>query len=531
MNFIDTLTNLKNRLSRPNSAGPVAVVHWDRENIFYLIVKSRSMVLRDGDFGVVNHTGFSNPFLALSKHFEERAIRAQRLVAILSRPELDLPTLNLPPAENDELPGLIASEVEQQLGETDEPPIVDFHVIENPQADKSAGIQVLAFALPAKELHSLQKQVNLAKFRLSAICSRHMAPLGVLRRCNISEDRLAVVVHLYAGEVELALCRGTKPLLLRTIRTSNDESVRVAEQIWMETQRCLTLLSHETAEMKHSWYVFVSTQAAREVANALHELGKLEIETIDPLLGWDYQPSQEVGDESIPSATAANCGAAWDYLHNQLTINLLAPKQPPKPTNPMVRWAAMGVAAASVLGLGIHFLLSDVEKLRDEAQALERDLEGERKVTTKVQEKADQVLAVEAWLSDSVDWLSELNDLSNRLPDGQDASVRRLTAVVNSKAVTIDLSVQVVDQEFISRLESKIRSEKYSVASKQISQNAESTEYPWQFETRVSFAATPPLPSKYGPYIAAKTDEIRDRTDTLHTQDLQHIGTPKESSK
>ena len=514
MKLLEQLSNLRNLATGNTGSGRIAVVHWDREQIYFLVVSLKSKAVTANDVGVIAYTEAGNPLLALATHFRDRSISVQRLVVLLSRPELDLPTLNLPPAEDSELPSLIASEVEQQLGETDEPPIVDFHIVAHPKADKNVCNQVLVFALPAKELSSLQKQVAAAGFRLAAICSRHLAPLGILRRQNISNETLAVSVHLYTGEVELAVCRGSDPILLRTIRLSTEEPTRVAEQIWMELQRCLTLLPQETAELRLGWYVFATSDAARQVAQSLEDRGESSIHKIDPLAGWEVNEAPKNDAEASGAAqgvslttSAANAGAAWDFVNNELPVNLLAPKRAPKPKNPRVRWAAIGTCAASVLGIAVYFLLSDVWQLQIEIDTLQRELDNTKKVTAKYQEKSDQVLAVQAWLADQVDWLSELNELSNRLPDGQDATVRRLTASATTNSATIDLSLQVADQEFISQLESRIRSAKYGATSKQISQNQNSVEYPWQFETRVSFPIEVQKQNAYGPKSVSKSTE------------------------
>ena len=502
MKLLERLSNMQNRVTRNKGNGRVAVVHWDRETIFFLLVSLKSRTITEADIGAIVHVDAGNPLLALANHFRDHSISIQRLVVLLSRPELDLPTLNLPPAEESELPSLIAIEVEQQLGETDESPIVDFHVVANPKADKNVGSQVLVFALPAKELSSLQKQVSTAGFKLAAICSRHLAPLGILRRQNIPNDTLAVSIHLYAGEVELAVCRGAEPILLRTIRLSTEEPARIAEQIWMEMQRCLTLLTQETAEMQLGWYVFETSDAARLVAQSLRDRGESSITTINPLVDWSFSGTTS-------KVTAANAGAAWDFVHNTLPVNLLVPKQAPKPKNPLVRWSAIGACAAAVLVIATYFLLSDVWQLQNEFETVQDELDNSKRVTAKYQEKSDEVLAVQTWLSDQVDWLSELNELSSRLPDGQDATVRRLTAAANANSATIDLSVQVAEQEFISQLESRIRSAKYAATSKQISQNQNSVEYPWQFETRVAFPIEVQKENGYGPKksVVASTEK------------------------
>jgi hypothetical protein len=475
-------------------SGRVAVVHWDRENLHFMVVSPKSKKVSIADIGSVPHADVANPFVALATHFREQATQVQRLVVLLSRPELDLLTLTLPPAEANELPALVASEVEQQLGEADEPPAIDFYVLPDSSSDQTegthtttqAGMQVLAFALPASVQRTLQAQITGASFRAVAICSRQLSPLGILQRRLVPDSTLAVSVHLYASEAEMAICRGPEPILLRSIRINPDDPVRVAEQIWLESQRCLAMLPHEVADLPFSWFVYTTCEASFQVAQALEEHEHITIQPVDPLIGWEVEP-QEQSAGAMKFASAANAGAAWDFLNDKLPINLLAPKRPPKAANPMVRWAAIGAAAAMVLAIGTYFLLSDVAQLSDEVTKFETELVDLKKLTAKYQEKADQVTTIENWLSDQVDWVDELNTLSQRLPDGRNATVRRLTASANSGNAVIDLAVQVAKQETISQFEGSIRSAKYGVTSKQISQNPESEEYPWQFETRIVF--------------------------------------------
>ncbi|MCA9160261.1 MAG: hypothetical protein KDA72_18140, partial [Planctomycetales bacterium] len=170
----------------------------------------------------------------------------------------------------------------------------------------------------------------------------------------------------------------------------------------------------------------------------------------------------------------------------------------------------LAAAVAVVVGVGIYFMLSDINKLRKEVSELENDLIGEKKLAAKFLEKADQVAYVESWLSDQVDWLAELNELSGRLPNGEQATVRRLTASASGKIANVDLSLQVAQQENIAQLEHSIRSAKYQATSQRISQNADASEYPWQFETHISFPVETPQREAYvaeSPVTASEATE------------------------
>jgi len=148
MKILDRLSFLPRKQTQASLSGRLAIVHWDRDNLFYLIASGAGRSLKEGEYGVVSLIPSSSsaesqatmdeskrlsPLIALGKHFQEQGVSANRLVVLLSRPELDLLTLSLPPATQDELPTLVAAEVEQQQGESPEPPAVDYYVIGDAQ--------------------------------------------------------------------------------------------------------------------------------------------------------------------------------------------------------------------------------------------------------------------------------------------------------------------------------------------------------------------------------------------------------------
>lgn len=527
MKLIDTLQRFRRDPSLKRGAGRFCVIHWDRESVTFLVASANGTTIKENDFGVLPYSAPDTPFSVLAQHFASQGISASRMIALLSRPELDLLALQLPPSTESELPTLVSAEVEQQLGESTEPPIIDYCIVQSAKEGDATGCQVLAFALSAKELQLLQNQSQQAGFRLAAIGSRHLAPLHLLRKQSLDANALVIAVHLFSGETEMTICKGAEPILLRSIRNSTDDPERVAEQIRTESQRCLTLLPQSLAELPLSWYLFETGDFSRQVAKALEQQEQIAVHPIDPFEGWNCS-SWRADHARLPTdrsatvtelnetatvettrpdamlkvariASAANTGAARDYLSQSLPVNLLAPKRPPKPPNPWIRWGGLGALGTAAVGVGGYFLLSDVWQLQSDVQALESELQNTSRVTAKYQEKSDQVQAVEGWLTDQVDWLSELNELSNRFPDGQAATVRRLTATTNGESAAVDVSVQVDTQDTISDLESRIRGAKYSAVSKQINQNPESEEYPWQFESHITFAIEPPLPKRFGP--------------------------------
>lgn len=506
MSFLDRFSLFQRKASAQTLTGRMAVVHWDRDSVSYFVLTPNARNVKSSEIGTLrlalepseNSDGNTDepkaakPLVALADHFKEQKISVKGIVVLLSRPELDLLPLNLPPASAEELPSLVATEVEQQQGESPDPPVIDFYAppeVNSLNSELQTTRQVFAFALSQRQLALLQDQCATAGFKLLAIGSRQLAPLRLLQDVRMERESVAIAMHLFAGEAEIAICQGNVPVLLRTLRYSAEDPERVAEQIDTEAKRCLTLLPPELSERSVSWCIFETGEFARNVGAAIEQQEQVHVQWIAPYLGWNViGPTASDGVHS-----AANSGAALDILGQSLPVNLLAPKKPPVPPNPWVRWGTLGgigTAAAATMG---YFLLTDVWDLQDQVKGLETNYRDESKVTAKYQEKSDQVATIEGWLTDQVDWVAELADLAGRLPDGQDATVRRLSGAVNAKGSgSIDLAMQVRSQEVISELENRIRGAKYTIVSKQITQNPDSQEYPWQFESHIEFPLTPP---------------------------------------
>ena len=74
MKLLERLSNMQNRVTRNKGNGRVAVVHWDRETIFFLLVSLKSRTITEADIGAIVHVDAGNPLLALANHFRDHSI-------------------------------------------------------------------------------------------------------------------------------------------------------------------------------------------------------------------------------------------------------------------------------------------------------------------------------------------------------------------------------------------------------------------------------------------------------------------------
>lgn len=498
---------------RPRSKrGPLVVATWDQAQIYFLVVTRRGDAVRALQHGSVNRTDGEEPLKQLSDYLRELNVTSQRLVLLLPRIDLEMTTIEVPAADDDELPSLVQMEVEQGVGESDRELVVDFlmpdHTVpdlsdssEKKASDEEApAVRVIAYWMFQENRQRLQQRAAEAGFRLEAISARQLGPLGLLRSQRVLSEPLTVVIAFYAAEIEFTFFRGAQILVLRSVRAGSHDVESLTDQIQTEVRRTASLTDFGTPG-ETPLAILLARGDAGPVGG---ELAQEQLaEALSARVIGSHGPVQSDAVDEDPVLW----GAASDFLLGKLPIDLLAPKESPVPPNPVYRWAAIGTAAAAALMIVAYFLLADVNELRNEVDRQQAELEEATQVTAKIQEKADEARFVQQWLGDQVDWLDHLQRLSREFPDGQLANARRLSAVASAGGGRIDLSVQVKNPELVAALEDQLRSAGFSVSSGQVNEQTRGTEYPWQFETRVGFHEEPPEENDASELFISQSDD------------------------
>ena len=141
----------------------------------------------------------------------------------------------------------------------------------------------------------------------------------------------------------------------------------------------------------------------------------------------------------------------------------------------------------ALVGIGAYYLWDVSEQAAAEIAELRDALDNTTAKLEKVKQKQAVVDAVWRWQTDNVNWLDELYDLTRRFPNGRDAIIRRLTISPGRDGeLVVDLYVQVRDPAVITQLGDQLRDAFHDVRSKGVSEQSSSTDYPWQFETRIT---------------------------------------------
>lgn len=465
----------------------VVVADWDRNEVRFLALAPQRTGLEVLASASAPRAADDTPISTLGKLLAGGRFLSYPLVLLLSRTDLEMISLNLPQEARDQFPEMVQLEIEQRLGEHESAPVVDYAIAGN---NVTSGVDVLAFSMLPEEVERWSSEAKGQKLRLAAIAPRHLSLLAKLPAGAMNQTRVAI--QSLPSEVEMVVARGSQPLFLRTLRLSTDDASSIAEQILLEVQRCLSLLpsEHQGSDAEAAalapsaappLFVFPGTEAGA-LAEALQERKVAEVHYLPPSSLW---PSGSLASQIGTEQFAALLGAGEQFLQQQLPVNLLAPKRPPKPVHPLRKWGPIGGLAAASLALGGWFLYSDVQDLNEEANRLQTTRDDQWRLANKSAERIDKLELVRGWEAERVDWLRLMASLSSTLPPGDRASVRRMTAGVSPGGPQLSLSVMVKSPEDLAMMEEKLRSQAMEVSSQRVNQQASEEDYPWQFETTI----------------------------------------------
>jgi len=526
-------------ISGPSKRGPILVASWDQTNIYFLVLKERKESLSAIHWGTVPRAPDRPPLPLLREHLERHKINAARLLLLLPRTDLEMTTVELPPAEDAEVAALVRAEVEQLIGDSDHELIVDYRLLEGATpaplaqlsesdaseessddrpSDLPRSLSAVAFSMEHSDLQVWESSASENGIPLIALTSRQTAPLLSLRQQRVFRAPLSVLIVVYEGEVELSFLRGNRLASLRTFRAGSHEISSLTEQIQLEVQRSMSLMDFVTPGEMPEWLLLTRSPLDSAPNDGDDDDGISLCEALDArpvsLTISTESGMETVGRDAMVAPDPVLVGAANAYFDGHLSVDLLNPKLPPVTPNPMRRWGAIGGFAAASIAVVAYTLHADVRDLAAKVSEKKQELVEAQSVANKVQEKADETRFVQQWLADQVDWLGQLQRLSSLFPEGQLANVRRLSAATDANAGVFDLSIQVNDPNRVAELENRLREASFSITSKRISEQANNAEYPWQFEARIAFTI-PPLDERNSIFVLPSdpaSDSVEDST-------------------
>ncbi len=356
-----------------------------------------------------------------------RGIGKIDVFATIGRTNIELRQLSLPPAPDAELPDLVRFQAMREFNELQESWPLDFIPLTD-AAD--APREVLAAAISPETMQEVDGICRQAGLRPRKIALRATAAASLLARMQSErQDELRLLVDLLEDEADLTVMTRGRVVFLRTTRLSVPFHPMA---LVGEIRRTMAAVQNRFDGRKVESVIFCGTEEQQaELAKKVAEDLDVKTELLDPFanlsLGEEVrsQPPEHAG------RFAPLIGMLLDELdRNPYAVDFLHPRKKPEPPNPWKKYRIHAAAAAVLLVLGLgYYMISQSYAAKEyrELAAKESELKKNLPRWQKIQRQYD---AVEPWISNEVNWLDTLYDVSKQAPPAQEAIFERVSCIL-----------------------------------------------------------------------------------------------------
>jgi Tfp pilus assembly PilM family ATPase len=484
----------------------ILAIDWDR-------LEARAVLLQAGPTGTSVTRAWIVPLEQVDRAAPAGSHLGRQLAAALAgeplgktttligvgRDQVQMKLLALPPAPLEELPELVRFQAEREFTALGEDSALDFIPL---AGDATTPHQVLAAALAGSSLGEVNNICQALGVELGRVTLRACGAASfVARNSNVGLSEISLVANRFEDEADLTVLAGDKIVFVRTVRLTDpsDEAAR-GRALAGEIRRTLAAVRQQLGDQQVGKVVLCgSANDVGEATSLAKDLG-LPVEVFDvaahapPGFARVGLPSDSVG--RLAAVLGMALGEAdrrppvIDFLHVRRRIEVQR----------FTRLHALLAAAAAIVVLSFavhlwHQVATTRVELADiatQTTTLEKQGKQYAKVTT-------QAAAIGRWLGTDVNWLDEIDRLSQKwrpqtldakdFSTSADALVTQLTTVRpagnDAKGGRLDIQAVAKDAAAVATLEERLRDADHRVATAGGKLDHTVPSYDWSFGLRM----------------------------------------------
>ncbi len=482
---------------QPQKAGPVLAVQQSDDGIEYLLARPEGKQWQIESTGLWRPTGETNSPQAVWDAFFEQglnefdetsgAINGRKLLLCLRRPVIDFCSVQVVEADGVDLTEQVHNQI--AILERMEPDdlVIDYAC---QAADAKGQRQTFVASLARETWERWQSQLRLAKCKPSAAIPRVWAVHQLVQDQTTLGDEPTLLLALYRKQADLVVLCDGRPIFVRSINLQQpEETAAVAQQLLSEIRLTAGTVDLPGDEQSVAQAVILGeADFVDAVATALENGLEISTQTLklEQLSGFSFTadlPSSDV----VPLLGMLSSFTKTPDLES---IDLMNPKMIVRPPS---RWRIYGwVAALLLAGLGYwgfdlwqtygtnqQALKEQADKLKEARATLDRTLP-----------RARVAEYLQRWDAEKVNWLQQLNEITQRLPSGDDVVVRQYDGKRTATGADISMQIQVRDLEGIAAIDQAIRDSGWKPQFRRVVETQDAA-FPFRLESTISYTQEP----------------------------------------
>jgi len=435
---------------------------------------------------------------ALGTHLAEMLrrtkIRTRWVNFLVRREEVLLHHLAVPACPEEELTNLVRFRLSQELPFAIEESTVDYVIAARNEAGLATG--VLACASKLEYVDHLRHVARSAGLSIRRIGFRPHANLLACQAAGLTRSETSLFVSLGAESIEFDVFTADGELLFSRSAglTEASESGSALDRALLQLQRTLPAYRAEARSVPLT-QVIVDGDAGyeREFAERARGQGDWKVRPFAlPVLSGSPEMSGFSTCYGLAVGQYRRPVDQFDFLHPKRAVDPAARRAK------RVQLSVAGLAMLLMVSIGYsRWQLASRERTRQE---LETSVKALKREATKVDDFRTQIEKLEAWRDRRINWLDELNRLTESLPDKSKVFLSNVT-MAEERPDQAALGMMRIDgyavsSEAVEQFRDRLKSiGRYYVDVGEIKENKEtklSEGYSWSFAVPLKVLALPP---------------------------------------
>jgi Tfp pilus assembly PilM family ATPase len=422
----------------------------------------------------------------LGKELQQRGVPKGDALVAVGRANLELRFLTTPPAPPEELPDLVRFQAMRQFTTLGEDWPLDFSPLGN-TADGSTN--VLATTISPEIVGQIHSVCSAAGLTPSHLVLRPFAAAALLRMSH-QDERCRMTVELLGEDADLAVTIGPDVVYPRTVRLpSNEAPPEVRNRALIgEIKRTIVAAQNQLGGRRvETIILFGDERKLPELQAAWKNDLQMELRVLNPFSLVEVSESLQRAPVNAPGAFAPLLGMLTDETAGRKhTIDFLHPRKRPPPVNRNKLYMAVGGSLAAVAALVLLMAYWNLWSMTSTALELQRELNDKTKKVDQGKAARTRAAELDKFSASDVNWLDELERLSQRFPTADQARVEDLLALSKQQGGG-NLVVQGVADEpdTISEMEAALRDADRTVVGSGSKKDTRATDLTWRYREEV----------------------------------------------
>ncbi len=356
---------------------------------------------------------------------------------VVNRRTVEIREITVPPVPNDELPELLKFSAKNEFANVNESWQFDFVPFDD---NETVSRSVLATALrpqTSEELKKLSEQLGL---KCRRILLRPFCQVAFIVR-QLSDSVPTLIVQLTAHTLDLLLVNGNLLRLNRSVLLGGHTDSELEVEARSEIQRTIMMSSKALGGRSVSRILLVGNSPQLTALQA--QLNPLVATTAIPVSG-SHPSTVEIAasPQELIESYAALIGAAATLVDSTVpAVDFLNPRKRvirKWDRSRVALWSTVAAASLLIVGILAWYMTSAVKA---DIKRLEKELATLKNITEPMNnqpsanQRISEVLLVDEWNAERVNWLDEFQEISTRFKTGDDVVLSSISGRLAKEAV------------------------------------------------------------------------------------------------